>query len=260
MFTGERVIAKPNNELYQKSLKRYQFCCCLLKPHHQFLDISCGTGYGSLLLARYAKKVIGVDVDPDLILTHQKQNCNPKITFKLTKPETLDSSLINKFDVIVSLETIEHCLNQKLFLTHLKHYVKQNGTIIISTPNNYRRLHPPTNRYHHREYHVLDLFGVLKKLFSYSSIHIYGQGQTSYSNNPPIPNPQPLEYLVKYLFSAIYNFDLRYTHLLEHINHLSVYQKIGHLQGYSDDLIYPIDPTSFFHPTTAIFVINQIKK
>lgn len=260
MFTGEQAVVKPKSDLYETSFKRYKFCRRFLKKNHIVLDISCGTGYGSYYLSKYTKKVIGVDINKKLIAENQNKYHHKKITFIEIRPEKLEKKLYNRFDCIISLETLEHCHNQKKFLIGLKKYVKKGGTVIISTPNNYLHINPPKNQYHHYEYDLIELYKILRNIFPTAKIHLYGQGKTTYKNNSQIPPIPIAKKLLNNIFSLVYNLDLKYFHVLEHINHFELYKRIGRLQKKTNNLIYSINQDSFFHPETSIFVIQNIKR
>ena len=64
-FTGERFI--PTNELINdeigfEHLHRYHSIIPFIQ-NKSVLDIACGEGYGTALIGKHAKKVIGVDID-----------------------------------------------------------------------------------------------------------------------------------------------------------------------------------------------------
>jgi SAM-dependent methyltransferase len=53
------------------------------------------------------------------------------------------------FDVVVSLQTIEHLWNQQAFLAECLRVLRPGGTIVVSTPNTLT--FPPGNIYHPNE-------------------------------------------------------------------------------------------------------------
>jgi 2-polyprenyl-3-methyl-5-hydroxy-6-metoxy-1,4-benzoquinol methylase len=117
------------------------------------LDVACGTGFGSYMLAQEgdAAKVIGWDIDEKTIRYASLRNKHPNLVFEADNAETFD---VNKeYDVIVSFETIEHLEKPGTFLRNIDRALTLNGICFISTPisampeNNH-----PDNIYHQREW------------------------------------------------------------------------------------------------------------
>ena len=81
--TGERVIPKkmsPMNNLLLEHIARYQFALPYLEG--RVLDMACGAGYGTHMIAKQRKKfideVIGIDIDPEIIAYAKKEYYHPK--------------------------------------------------------------------------------------------------------------------------------------------------------------------------------------
>lgn len=75
--TGERVIPKkmsPMNNLLLEDIARYQFALPYLEG--RVLDMACGAGYGTHMIAKQRKKfideVIGIDIDPEIIVMQKR--------------------------------------------------------------------------------------------------------------------------------------------------------------------------------------------
>jgi 2-polyprenyl-3-methyl-5-hydroxy-6-metoxy-1,4-benzoquinol methylase len=62
-FTGERFIPGTAGEIWHEHWHRYHFAAPLVSGL-DVLDVACGEGYGSALLASRATKVIGADIAP----------------------------------------------------------------------------------------------------------------------------------------------------------------------------------------------------
>lgn len=82
------------------------------------MDIACGSGYGSSLIASLLKKgqVIGADISNETIEYCNTQYRSNNLQFICQNALTLNNNLINKFDLIISLETIEHFTETDVFL------------------------------------------------------------------------------------------------------------------------------------------------
>ncbi len=133
-FEGERLDSKSTlarNNLVEH-LARYR----LIKGNKQntALDIGCGTGSGSAILAKKFKKVIGIDLSGEAI-QYAKRNVNGKNIEFLVGSGTKIPFSNNTFDVVAGFEVIEHIKNWKRFLKELKRVTKNKGLIYLSTPN-----------------------------------------------------------------------------------------------------------------------------
>ena len=156
-LTEERVIPKkmhPNNGLLVEHLARYKFASQYAKG--RILDLACGVGYGAevlLAMGEGIKKVIGVDMDVESI-EYARANYNyPKTSFFVG--DANDSKVINnlgKFDTIISMETVEHIKDDYQFIKNLNRLLKDNGTLIISTPFGQGRDEGCANPFHYRQY------------------------------------------------------------------------------------------------------------
>ena len=119
-------------------LARYKFGTRFIKKTHKVIDVGCGHGLGTVFLSKYANSIIGADLDKDLV---NKNNSNYKniknLQFKhfdLLKPS---KSFFNKFDVVVSMDVIEHFNKKKLGTVVDSYYnlLNSDGFAIIGTPN-----------------------------------------------------------------------------------------------------------------------------
>lgn len=119
------------------------------------LDAACGEGYGSLLMQMWgAEDVIGIDISATAIEKAKLLFANEHVRYIEHNVENLpfpDAS----FDVVASLETVEHLTNPEVFLKELRRVLKPGGTAIISCPNDHyyaQNIDDYTNIYHKRRY------------------------------------------------------------------------------------------------------------
>lgn len=150
----------------------YNFAQLFVSNSTTVLDLGCGVGYGSYNLGDMTNFVVGVDnAFYALPAPHQKSS---SILFVNALAETLpfqDAS----FEVVVSLQVIEHIQDDHQYLAEIARVLTGNGVLIISTPNRSLRLfpfQPPTNPYHVREYHHKALECLLLQYFS--SVEVRG--------------------------------------------------------------------------------------
>lgn len=136
-------------------LARYQ----LAKPlcaGRAVLDMACGQGYGTRLLSDWgAERVVGVDVSAEAVERARALFGRPGVEYVVAAADTVDSLLpAGSFDLIVSLETIEHVPDPERFLRALRTLARDDATIIISCPNDHVYFAPdePGNPFHLRRY------------------------------------------------------------------------------------------------------------
>ncbi|RDY66987.1 methyltransferase domain-containing protein [Halobacillus trueperi] len=176
--TGERVIPKemdPTNNLLLEHIARYTFSTPYVKG--RVLDLACGTGYGSAMVAKEKKKdideMIGIDISSETTRYAIQNYYHPLLTFK--QGDIMDSSLVNKigvFDTILSFETIEHVEDDRAFMERMYELLKPGGTLVLSTPFGKGRDHPCGSPFHY--------FQLTKEEFnelftSFSDVEIYYQ-------------------------------------------------------------------------------------
>jgi len=94
------------------------------------LDVGCGPGTWSKIIAKHAKKVVGIDVSPSMIET-AKKNCKNCI-FKVAPGENIpykDAA----FTKILSVRAIEYSPNKIGMLKEFNRVLKQDGKVVIVT-------------------------------------------------------------------------------------------------------------------------------
>lgn len=135
------------------------------------LDIACGSGYGTFMISTLgkAKKVVGVDLDENAVkygnLKYPKNNIERIVGDATT--------FINeeKFDCIVSFETIEHIPDYMKLVENLYHNLKDNGELYISTPITSVTNKTPENPYHVIEWNFFDFHNIFAAKFEIENIY-----------------------------------------------------------------------------------------
>jgi len=96
------------------------------------LDVGCGTGnFANEVSKKGAKYVLGIDYAEEAIKIAEKNNKKKNLKFKKLDVKELNE----KFDVIVSIGTIEHMDEPIKIIKKLKSCLNKNGKIILTTPN-----------------------------------------------------------------------------------------------------------------------------
>jgi 2-polyprenyl-3-methyl-5-hydroxy-6-metoxy-1,4-benzoquinol methylase len=99
----------------------------------KILDLGCGNGYVSDQLSRMGHSVTGVDVSRDGIEIAAR--AYPGVEFRLGSvyDESLNS-LGSDFDIVMSLEVVEHLFHPARLFDQARARLKNGGYLILSTP------------------------------------------------------------------------------------------------------------------------------
>ncbi len=193
-LTEERVIPKKmneNNGLLVEHLARYKFASRYAQG--RVLDIACGVGYGAetlLAIGEGITEIVGVDIDARSIEYARINYDYPQTSFYVG--EASDSDVMNnlgQFDTIVSMETVEHIKDDYQFVANLKNSLKEDGTLVISTPFGRGRDVECSNPYHYRQYTEEEFRELLS---SFSQVDLFCQRDDKIER----PNPEEKYYLM----------------------------------------------------------------
>ncbi len=155
-FTGERFMPEiENEELTAEHMQRYVSVLPLVKGK-VVVDIASGEGYGTNILAEEATTITGLDISREAVENASKKYVRSNLKYAVgdvAKIPLEDSSV----DVIVSFETIEHVDEdkQKKFLKEAKRILKDDGLLVVSTPN--KELYSDKYNYHN-EFHIKEFY------------------------------------------------------------------------------------------------------
>ena len=131
-LTGERTLPDVPQENYwfRRHLVVYEWIATLVRGL-EVIDMACGEGYGSDVLARSAGRVVGVDANPEAHEHARLRYRRPNLRFE----RDLVSTFAEPADAIVFLQTIEHMEEPRAVLEHLRSLARPSGTVFVSTPN-----------------------------------------------------------------------------------------------------------------------------
>ena len=89
------------------------------------LDMACGEGYGSEVLARSAANVVGVDGNPEAHEHARLRYTSANLSFEWGAVETFGEP--DSYDAVVFLQTIEHVIDPPAVLAHFRGILKPGG-------------------------------------------------------------------------------------------------------------------------------------
>ncbi|MCM2505780.1 class I SAM-dependent methyltransferase [Aureimonas altamirensis] len=165
-WTGERLTSAVAGQVEIEHLHRY-FLARGLSRNKDVLDIACGEGYGSALIAQVARSVIGVDVSSDAV--EHASRAYPRENLRFTQGDARqipipDSSV----DLLVSFETLEHFLEHELFMMEALRVMRPGGVLLLSSPE--RDIYSPpgseANPYHANELSRIEFTRLLEQHFT----------------------------------------------------------------------------------------------
>jgi SAM-dependent methyltransferase len=131
-LTGERTLpdVPQENYWYRRHLVVYEWIAARVGGL-RVIDMACGEGYGSNVLAQRAASVVGVDANPQAHeharLRYQRAN----LRFERDLIETFTEPA----DAVVFLQTVEHLHDPGAALVHFREVVGDGGVVYLSTPN-----------------------------------------------------------------------------------------------------------------------------
>jgi 2-polyprenyl-6-hydroxyphenyl methylase/3-demethylubiquinone-9 3-methyltransferase len=108
---------------------------CNLKPlsGRRAADVGCGAGLLAEPLARLGAEVTGVDAAPENIEAARDHALKQglAIDYRVGSVEALEG----KYDLVASLEVVEHVADVRAFVHGLAGALAEDGLLILSTPN-----------------------------------------------------------------------------------------------------------------------------
>lgn len=117
-------------------LARYKFCARMLEGKARVLEVGCGDGIGTPIVAQFVTNVVAVDVEDRLIRSNKRRLSKIKnirfqtLDFIKEKPQGL-------FDAVFSIDVLEHIpgSNEHTFFRNTCLCLREEGVCIVGTPN-----------------------------------------------------------------------------------------------------------------------------
>ena len=187
--SGERQTAQTLAGIRKDHLLRYELAANFLEKEFNQnktygADIFCGNGYGSYVVASKLKntKILSIDASKEAIeLANNYYKIENRIKF-IDKffPFELEK---DKYDYVISFESIEHIQDDIQFIETIISAIKNNGYWFLSTPNEEKMsLKKNNNKFHFRHYTNKMVNGIFKK-YNLKMIEQYGENTYSIDKN-----------------------------------------------------------------------------
>jgi 2-polyprenyl-3-methyl-5-hydroxy-6-metoxy-1,4-benzoquinol methylase len=167
-LTGERTLpdVPAENYWFRRHLAVYEWIGARVSGA-RVIDMACGEGYGSDVLARSAASVVGLDANPDAHEHARLRYRAANLSFARGLVETYGEA--GAFDAVVFLQTIEHVHDPTAVLEHFRRLLAPGGTAYVSTPN-VLTLAPAgaaksDNPWHLKEYRAEEFRALCKSVF-----------------------------------------------------------------------------------------------
>jgi SAM-dependent methyltransferase len=167
-FTGERFVpGEGGARIAYEHYHRYFFAQGLARGK-VVLDLGCGEGYGSNLLAEVSENVTGVDLSPEAIEHARTRYPRANLSFlvgdcrRTRLPE-------HQFDLVVSFEMIEHIAEHEELLREVQRLLKPGGVFLVSSPDKefYSEAEGFENPFHIKELYIREFHALLRKNFAH---------------------------------------------------------------------------------------------
>ena len=163
-LTGERTVPGIAAENYW--FRRHEAAYVFAQPYvagQVVLEVGCGEGYGTALLAASARRVLGVDYDA-LTVAHAAASY-PQASFVRANLAALPVPSAS-VDVLATLQVIEHVWNHAEFVRECLRALRPGGLLIVTTPNRLTfspGLDTPVNPFHTHEFTGAELSELLSR-------------------------------------------------------------------------------------------------
>ncbi len=189
-WTGERCLPWIDDvQVVYEHLHRY-YLAASIGAGRRILDLGCGEGYGSAILAEAGPaSVLGVDIDQLSIEYARETYRRPNLSFAVGAAPSLSDFPSAGFDLVVCFEVIEHLEEQEATLSEIVRLLAPEGVLFMSTPDRaiYSEDRSYRNPFHVREMNEPEFTALLARSFSH--LTMWGQNVTAGSFLIPLRHP-----------------------------------------------------------------------
>ena len=237
-MNDERFIPGTSRITEIESFHRYLAAADLCRGK-KVLDIACGEGYGSNILASAAQEVVGMDICKSAIDQARKKYISANISFVCGDAYSIPFPG-QSFDCVVSFETIEHLEQPERLIAEIRRVLSPDGFVVLSSPNKKafdRRNHCENgeNIYHKKEMESSELVSLMKQFFNNVSEYY----QDSFFNSQITTRDSVMHYFVKDAANQIIRHEslcqTQYSIVLAGNGNLPVLQSTSFMDAHFDE-------------------------
>lgn len=159
-MTGERQTGETLDAIRSDHKARYEFAkeWIIKNECKRVLDIGCGIGYGSFMIADYVDHITAIDISKEAYEIYKDNYRKSNIDYRIEN--ILEADLTEHYDVVLAFEFLEHIQEDVLAVQKV---AKISDAIIGSAPNELKRPYRKnTNPYHFRHYTPREFKKLLK--------------------------------------------------------------------------------------------------
>jgi len=124
------------------TLARYKFISKMFAGFKNILEVGCGDGFPSRLVAQTVGKMTGIDFDPEFI-NDAKNNVSEKWPISFFIHNVLKKTIEGDYDGIFALDVLEHIpkIDEEIFINNIINALHKNGVLIIGMPSIHSQVH-----------------------------------------------------------------------------------------------------------------------
>lgn len=118
------------------TLSRYKFVSKILAGQDRVLEVGCGDGFGSRVVAQAVGHLTAVDFDPEL-LESAESIASDRYPIEFRRHDVLKGPVEGSFSALYSMDVLEHIelKDEQQFLSNLVAPLLPHGVCIIGTPS-----------------------------------------------------------------------------------------------------------------------------
>lgn len=117
-------------------LARYKFCAKMLEGTKYILEIGCGDGFGTPIVAQNVEYLLAIDSE-DVLIESNRRRLKKLKNIEFRNIDICNMAPDGVFDGVFSIDVIEHIEPhlEKSFMENSCKCLKDNGICIVGTPN-----------------------------------------------------------------------------------------------------------------------------
>ena len=116
------------------------------------LEVGCGVGNFTVLMAAEGRRVTGIDIEPSYVET-ARQRLAAFPNANVACGDATSAEWAERFDTVVALDVVEHIADDRAFLARLRAVLKPGGKLVLKVPAGAWLMSPMDRAVgHHRRY------------------------------------------------------------------------------------------------------------